>query len=206
MFEKTLVKGAQNILALLGTSGILNEAYLAGGTALALQLGHRISVDFDFFSSEKFEPRIFADQLSEVGDFQETQASKGTVLGTFQGIRFSLFIYPHRLLQPIEKYLSVNIASIEDIAAMKIEAIAGRGIKRDFIDLYHICKSGYRMSRLFDLYKDKYKTSDSKFIHIQKSLIYFDDAEIDVIPKMLVKTNWEEVKSYFRGEVKKIMR
>ena len=206
MFEKTLIKGAKDILAVLGKSGILNEAYLAGGTALALQLGHRISVDFDFFSPEKFEPKIFADQLSELGDFQETQASEGTVLGIFEGIRFSLFVYPHRLLQPVQKYLEVNIASIEDIATMKIEAIAGRGIKRDFIDLYHICKSGHRMSRLLSLYKDKYKASDSKFIHIQKSLIYFDDAEIDVTPKMLIKTDWEEIKGYFRGEVKKIVQ
>ena len=206
MFEKTLVKGAKNILAVLGTSGILNEAYLAGGTAAALQLGHRISVDFDFFSSQQFEPRLFVEQIRKFGEFKEIQADKGTVLGTLEGIKFSLFVYPYPLLQAPQKYLLVDIASIEDIAAMKIEAIASRGVKRDFIDLYYICKSGYRISKLLDFYDKKYEKLESKFVHIQKSLIYFDDAEADPMPKMLIKINWEEVKSYFRGEIKKIMR
>ncbi len=75
MFEKTLVKSAREILALLGKSSILKDAYLAGGTALAFQLGHRISVDFDFFTQQEFIPRIFSAELSKLGAFEEAQAS-----------------------------------------------------------------------------------------------------------------------------------
>jgi len=133
MFEKTLIKGAKDILALLGRSNILKDAYLAGGTTAALQLGHRISVDFDFFTSKEFVPRVFSTELSKLGSFDEEQADKGTVLGEFKGIKFSLFIYKYPLVFHPKKYLSLNIADIRDIAAMKIDAIATRGAKRDFI-------------------------------------------------------------------------
>ena len=93
MFENALVKGAKDTLALLGKSGILKDAYLAGGTAVALQLGHRISVDFDFFTTQEFVPKIFSSELSKLGSFDEEQADKGTVTGVFKGVKFSLFIY-----------------------------------------------------------------------------------------------------------------
>ncbi len=124
MFEETLISGAKENLALLGESGILKDAYLAGGTAVALLLGHRISVDFDFFTTQDFVPAIFSSELSKLGLFEEEQASKGTVLGKFKGVKFSLFIYRYPLLYPTLKYLSLEIADIRDIAAMKIEAVS----------------------------------------------------------------------------------
>ena len=91
MFEDTLVKGAKENLALLGRDGLLSDAYLAGGTAAALQLGHRISVDFDFFTPEEFLPRAFATELSKLGLFNEEQADKGTVIGEFEGNKIQYF-------------------------------------------------------------------------------------------------------------------
>ena len=81
MFEESLVKGTKEDLALLGQSGILKNAYLAGGTALALQLGHRISADLDFFTDKEFVPKVFSNKLSKLGSFEEEQSDKGTVLG-----------------------------------------------------------------------------------------------------------------------------
>lgn len=206
MFEETFVKGAKDVLALLGRSGILQEAYLAGGTAAALQLGHRISVDFDFFTTKEFLPRKFSTTLSKLGSFDEEQAGKGTVLGRFKGINFSLFIYKYSLVFPALKYLSVNMADIRDIAAMKIDAIASRGAKRDFIDLYFICKSGYQLIDLLDFYNKKYSKLASNLIHIQKSLVYFNDAEPDEPPRMLKKAAWEDIKKYFEYEVRKLAK
>ncbi len=206
MFEETLVKGAKENLALLGKSGILKDAYLAGGTAAALFLGHRISVDFDFFTYKEFIPSIFSSELSQLGLFEEDQADKGTVLGIFKGVKFSLFIYPYPLIYPAFKYLSLDIADIRDIAAMKIEAISSRGAKRDFIDLYYLCQSGYSLRKLLDFYDKKYGKLSSNRVHIQKSLVYFNEAESDAMPKMLKKCHWREIKEFFEQEVRKLGR
>jgi Nucleotidyl transferase AbiEii toxin, Type IV TA system len=155
MFEETLIKRANDSLAILGRSGILKDAYLAGGTAAALQMGHRISVDFDFFTPKEFIPKKFSTALSKLGSFDEDQADKGTVLGKFEGVKFSIFIYKYPLIFPAAKYLSLNIADIRDIAAMKIDAIATRGAKRDFIDLFFICQSGYHLKQLLDIHDEK---------------------------------------------------
>lgn len=204
MFEQILIKRAKENLALLGRSNIFKNAYLAGGTAVALQLGHRISVDFDFFTTEDFVPKVFSAKLSRLGLFNEEQANKGTVLGKFEGIRFSLFVYKYPLLFPLLKYRSLNIADMRDIAAMKIDAIATRGLKRDFIDLYFICKFGYGLAEILNFYDKKYKNLASNLIHIQKSLVFFNDAESDEMPNMLKPVKWGTVKKYFEGEVKKL--
>ncbi len=206
MFEETLTKRAKENLAILGSSKILKDAYLAGGTAVALQLGHRISVDFDFFTPKDFMPKIFASKLSRLGVFKEEQASKGTVLGNFKGIRFSLFVYKYPLLFTSLKYQSLNVADIRDIAAMKIDAIATRGLKRDFIDLYFICNSGYKLTELLSFYDRKYKNLASNIIHIQKSLVFFDDAEFEAMPKMINPVDWEDIKKFFVSEVKRLAK
>lgn len=204
MFKETLIKGANDSLAILGRSSILKDAYLAGGTAAALQMGHRISVDFDFFTPKEFMPKKFSVTLSKLGSFHEDQADKGTVLGKFEGVKFSLFIYKYPLIFPATQYLSLNIADIRDIAAMKIDAIATRGAKRDFIDLFFICQSGYRLKQLLDIYGKKYKNLAATGLHIMKSFVYFNDAEPDEMSKMLRPCKWEEVKGFFEQEVKKL--
>ncbi|MEO0184336.1 MAG: nucleotidyl transferase AbiEii/AbiGii toxin family protein [candidate division WOR-3 bacterium] len=204
MFEKTLTKRAKENLVILGRTNILKDAYLAGGTAVALQLGHRISVDFDFFTPKNFIPKIFSAKLSRLGVFKEEQASKGTVMGDFREIRFSLFLYEYPLLFKPLKYHSLNVADIRDIAAMKIDAIATRGLKRDFVDLYFICKSGYELTEILNFYEKKYKNLASNLIHIQKSLVFFNDAESEIMPVMIKSVSWEMVKEYFVIEVKKL--
>lgn len=206
MFEEALTKKAKHNLELLGRSGILNDAYLAGGTAAALQIGHRISMDFDFFTAKEFVPRIFSAELSKLGSFDEEQADRGSISGRFEGIRFSLFIYNYPLIYPTLQYLSLDIADIRDVAAMKIDAVATRGAKRDFIDLYYICKSGYQLTELLDLYDKRYGKLASNVIHIQKSLVFFDDAEPDEMPRMLKEAAWEEIKKYFENEVGKLVK
>lgn len=204
MFEETLVKGAKENLAILGNSGILRGAYLAGGTAAALQLGHRISVDFDFFTDKEFVPKVFSKRLSKLGPFDEEQADRGTVLGRFKGIKFSLFIYKYPLIFPALKYLGLRVADIRDIAAMKIDAIATRGAKRDFVDLYFICKTAYKLKEVVKFYDKKYSRIASNLIHIQKSLVFFNDAEAERMPKMLKPAAWGRIKKYFEDEIRKM--
>ena len=206
MFEETLIKGGQEALALLGQSKFLKDAYMAGGTAAALQLGHRISVDFYFFTNKKFIPRSFSFKLAKLGSFSQEQVSKGTLLGKFMGVKFSLFDYKYPLLFPVKNYCSLNLADIRDIAAMKVDAIASRGARRDFIDLYFICKAGHSLQDIFYFYNKKYHVLESNYIHLQKSLVFFQDAELEEMPRMINSVIWEDVKRYFEKELKKIAK
>ena len=91
MFTKVLSKATQKSLALLGESGLVKDAYLAGGSALALQLGHRYSVDFDFFTSGKFNSNQVVNSLERLGKFKSDLVQADTILGNFNSVKFSLF-------------------------------------------------------------------------------------------------------------------
>lgn len=179
MFTETLFGNTQKTLALLGNSHLMDEAYLAGGTACALQLGHRISVDFDFFTPKEFDAKKLIHDLQKLGNFEVDPL-------------------------PFHSFQGIHITDLRDIAAMKIDAIGSRGIKRDFVDLYFICRSGLTLAEILRLYERKYGSLSSKKMHILKSLVYFNDAEVSEKPRMLKEVNWEKVKKYFEAEVRKL--
>jgi len=182
----------------------MDNAYLAGGTACALQIGHRISVDLDFFIPREFNAKELTRSLKKIGKFELDRQSWGTILGDFEKVKFSIFVYKYPALFPFKSLYGINILDLRDIAAMKIDAISTRGIKRDFIDLYFICQKGISLNEILSLYDRKYGSLASNLVHIQKSLVYFVDAEASTIPKMLKKAAWEKVKRYFEGEVKRL--
>ncbi|MFH1563305.1 MAG: nucleotidyl transferase AbiEii/AbiGii toxin family protein [Nitrospirota bacterium] len=204
MFEQVLYGNTKAILALLEKSEIIQKAYLAGGTALALQLGHRISYDLDLFTQEEFDEETILPEIEKISSFQLEEIAPRTILGKFEDIRFSIFYYQYPLLYPTKRFGMISIADVPDIAAMKIAAIASRGTKRDFVDLYFICKEVVSLKEIVQLYDKKYKNLATTIIHIMKSLIYFEDAEPDEMPKMLKEIQWEEVKRYFESEVKRL--
>lgn len=209
MFEEVLSKDAKNSLGSLGQSGLLKSAYLAGGTALALQLDHRYSYDFDFFTPEKFDEGILVQRISEAfPEFSLERKNWGTILGYLGEIRFSLFFYKYPLLFKSHKFLGINIADIKDIAAMKIAAITDRGTKRDFIDLYYIFneKKIMTLEKSLKLYDKKFKALSQNKIHILKSLVYFEDADRDKSPKMIKLVSWPKVKEFFIGEQKRLAK
>ena len=209
MFEKVLSKNAKESLASLGRSKILKDAYMAGGTALALQIGHRFSRDFDFFTAKEFNEDLLVQRIKKlIPDFKLEKLEWQTILGNIKEVRFSLFFYNYPLLFKEHNFLDINIADIKDIASMKIAAIAGRGTKRDFIDLYFIVKIEKILSlrESLRLYEEKFKTLKQNKIHILKSLDYFEDAEGSVMPKMIKNVSWREIKKFFEEEVKKISK
>ncbi len=201
MFTNTLSKNAQSALALLGQKGLLQKGtYLAGGSALALHFGHRISVDFDFFTQSHFDSKDIASKLKKIGRFTIGTITKDTLLGNFNTIKFSLFFYSYPLLFKTLNYHGVNIASSKDIAAMKIAAVMDRGTKKDFIDLYFISKKGTNLEKCFKYYDNKHKALANNIYSIITSLSYFVDAEESEIPKMIEPIYWEEVKKFFEKE------
>lgn len=207
MFEEILSKNAKKSLADLGESNILRDAYLAGGTALALQIGHRLSYDFDFFSDKEFDERIFIQKISKkISNFQLERKDWRTILGYIGDTRFSYFFYQYPLLFEPKKFMAINLADLRDIAAMKIAALSDRGTKRDFIDLYFIFSEEkiVTLAEALDFYDRKFGTLCQNKVHILKSLCYFADAEQEKMPKMIKSVSWKDVKKYFIAEQKKI--
>ena len=200
MFTKTLSQTAQNALALLGKNKILDKAYLAGGLALALHFGHRYSLDFDFFSSVRFNSQQIVSQLQKIGDFQEKQIASDTILGEFNTIKFSLFHYNYPLIAKTHQFLGVKVADSKDIAAMKAAAIMDRGIKKDFVDFYFLIKSGLTTEKIFQLYDKKYNLLETNLFSLIKSLQYFIDAKKTEMPELIKKVSWNKIKRFFEKE------
>lgn len=203
MFEEAISKQTAKNLEILGKSKILKNAYLAGGTALALQMGHRISYDLDFFTDKKFKAQIFLKKISQIKSYHHERIEWGTILGKLGDVKFSLFCYDYPLLKKLIQFKNIKVASIRDIAAMKIAAVSERGTKRDFIDLYFILQK-FTLPEILDFYNHKYKKLSSNLIHIKKSLVYFTDAEEEEMPKMLKQISWKEVKKFFEKEIKSL--
>jgi hypothetical protein len=177
--------------------------YLAGGTALALQVGHRESVDLDFFTSQPtFQETNLERDLLSTNQWVTSLREKGTVYGTLMGAKMSFIAYPFFI--PYSTILQCGMVRIlppSDIAAMKIIIISQRGRKRDFIDLYWCCTHMQEsLERLVERALEQYPGEGHNIPHIIKSLAYFDDAEEDPMPKLFVKLEWGTIKKYFQRE------
>ncbi|HCS78694.1 TPA: hypothetical protein DIV55_03030 [Patescibacteria group bacterium] len=206
MHAGTLSQSAQTALAILGNSEILKDAYLAGGSALALHLGHRKSYDFDFYTRNDLPAADVASQLAKIGNFQTTLLEPPhTVLGLFNDVKFSLFRYDYPLLNELQQFNGIGFASIPDIATMKLSAICGRATKRDYIDLFFISKQ-YSFEQLIEFFKQKFGKLGNNLYFILKSLSYFEDAEADELPQMLTPVSWDKVKQFFVSESMRLAR
>lgn len=209
MFDKVLYGDTKKYLALLAEKNILpQDSYLAGGTAVALQLGHRISYDLDFFSSEQFETEKVLEKLRNTADFKLDRTDWQTILGNFPDCKFSLFYYQYPLIENPKDFLGLKIASVKDSVASKIGAISSRGTKRDFTDIYYILKIGNvgTLEDFLSYYDRRFKNLASQKVHILKSLEYFEDADKEEDPKMLVSDySWDKVKKALKEEVRKLI-
>jgi len=202
MFEQRLTENAKNIL------GVLNKvappkSYLAGGTALALWIDHRNSFDLDIYSPSEFDILEIRQKFDKnISDFLPISTSWQTIHGKSKDTEISLFYYQYNLLKDVTEFLDFNIASIEDIAAMKLEAIAGRGLKRDFFDIYKVAKiKGWSLEYMIELNDKKYARQGSFTPHILRSLVYFDDAESLPERAVEVEKEWKDVKKFFIREI-----
>lgn len=207
MFVNTLPANARQLLGQLGREPLIVSFYLAGGSAAALHLGHRISVDLDFFTTrDHYEAEPLTQQLRTIGHFSIQQQSRGTLIGSLAGVRVSFFSYPYPLLMQTVDLDGVAIAHLLDIALMKLIAISQRGTKRDFVDLYFICQQGYQLDDLLRRVAGKYQGVSYSTYHLVRALAYFVDAEEDEPPSMLVPLDWSEVKRFFEDQVQYLMQ
>ncbi|GAB4529260.1 MAG: nucleotidyl transferase AbiEii/AbiGii toxin family protein [Anaerolineae bacterium] len=205
MFVRTLPTNARRLLKQLGQGSLAKSFYLAGGSAAALHLGHRVSIDLDFFTPrDDYEAEPLTQQLRAIGHLNIQQQGRGTLIGLLKGVRISFFSYPYPLLAETAELDRIAIAHLLDIALMKLIAISQRGTKRDFIDLYFICQHGYRLDDLLRRVPEKYQTVSYSSYHLLRALAYFADADADETPQMLVSFDWNDVKKFFEGEARRL--
>lgn len=184
------------------------EWYLAGGTALALQVGHRQSIDLDFFSPRgTFRATALERLLFNTGLWETSFREGGTMYGKLMDTKMSFIAYP--FFKPsLQRVRCGNICILvpRDIAAMKIIAISQRGRKRDFVDLYWYCNNLETLDAVIRRAIHQYPGQEHNLPHIFKSLVYFEDAEGDPMPKLFFKADWKTVKTYFRREVPRVAK
>jgi hypothetical protein len=134
---------------------LLNEFNLAGGTALALQIGHRISIDLDFFGNTTVDFDLLKLDISASYNFTVEHNTRNILIGFIDGIKVDFVRYKYSLIRPPVIDQDIRMLSIEDIGCMKLAAITGRARKRDFFDLYFILRE-ISLKELLDLYVVKY--------------------------------------------------
>ena len=170
---------------------LLAKTRLVGGTALALQIGHRKSIDLDFFGELDFEIQELIDSIEEFADLTILSESKNIHIYSINGIKVDFVNYKYPWIDDAICEDSILLAGIKDIAAMKISAIIGRGTKKDFIDIAFLLQK-FSLKNILDFYSLKY--NDGSIFAAMKNLTYFDDAEGDIMPDMLMKKSWKQAK------------
>lgn len=178
----------------------IGNYYMIGGTALSLQLGLRESYDFDFCVKDEFNNELLLKELKSIGDVEVIQNQKGTCDILLNGVQVSFFYYPNKVIKDfikVEEMSKLKLASILDIAVMKLVAIGGRGAKKDFFDLYNIIeKCNINIDELVNGLIQKCG-NNVNYVNIIMGLSYFEDAEDEILPNTFVDYNWENIKKFF---------
>ena len=170
-------------------------AYLAGGLAVALQLGHRVSADFDWFTANTIPPAKLLDDIKATGlTVAVRQNDEGTFLGQVDGLEYSVFRYRYDVVGLVQEIEGCRVASLEDLGAMKLAAICQRSVKRDYVDLHAILTlGGVSIGDLVSAWNRKYPGKDVGFA--LRALVYFADVDDARMPEMLSRTTWVKVRT-----------
>ncbi|MGG9962210.1 nucleotidyl transferase AbiEii/AbiGii toxin family protein [Ferruginibacter sp. SUN106] len=181
----------------------LQNFSLVGGTALSLLYGHRISVDLDLFSNKSFENDDIIKALEK--KFQSSFVNRSTnprfgIFGFIDDVKIDIIRHPHPLIRPEQNIEGIRMFSTEDIIAMKVQAILGRGKKKDFWDIAELLQH-FSMSDFIQFHKEKYLTQNL-LITVPQAITYFLDAEESEDPISLKKQTWESVQQFIQEKVR----
>jgi predicted nucleotidyltransferase component of viral defense system len=196
---ETITPELRHLLTWIGKQDFTNRFYLAGGTALSLQLGHRHSVDLDFFSENDEVHSRTREELMRVFIRRKSQIMENTdgdLLLLVDNIHVGFFSYGYPLLEPFLSVENVNLASLLDIGLMKLDAIIGRGARKDFYDLYYIARR-IPLQKLLLSGKRKYPQVRDFALMAVEALLLFENADRDLQPEMLMEIPWNTVKQFF---------
>jgi len=180
--------------------------YLAGGTAIALRVGHRRSEDFDWFAAEVKRPEALAAEIRGRGLVVDSlELAAGTVNCRIGGVKVQFLEFPYPLLAEVEEWPEkrVALASFRDLGAMKLLAVAQRGARKDFVDVHELLRQGATLSAMLDDFRAKFQTDP---ISVLRGLAYFDDAELEPMPEMLTADTWRNVRDGITDALRAVLR
>ena len=198
LYLETVESSTLELLKKLQRLPVLEQTRLVGGTALALQLGHRKSIDLDFFGTVDCEAEYLRESIAGIASLTILKESPHIHIYIVDGIKVDIVNYKYPWLDDVVLEQGLRLASVSDIAAMKITAIIGRGTKKDFIDIAFLLHH-FSLEEILHFYAAKY--NDSSVFMAMKSLAYFDDAEADPTPDMFVNQSWQQVKAYILSKI-----
>lgn len=202
LYYNTVQPELLELLNALMQNDVFENFQLVGGTSLALRIGHRISTDLDFFGQVELDEMEFSIELQKYGEPKILKKSKNILIYSINGIKVDFVNYKYPLLKSPLEIEKIRMASFEDIGAMKLNAICGRGSRKDFIDIYFLL-SFFTMRELLEFYHQKYKDG-SEFL-VLKSLSYFEDANQEDLVNMIEPVSWEEIKNRIISETQNLL-
>ena len=187
---------------------LMASFYLAGGTALGVHLGHRRSVDLDFFSRTP-DADLDAVKAAVAGGFERVEVVSQTDASLHlrcDGLPVDFVRYPYPPIEPPGEAFGLGLAGLRDLAAMKLAAISRRGLRRDFWDLREVLRSGLSLRACCDAYLQRFGVREADLYHVLRALTYFADAEKDpVFPAGLDASGWAAIKAFFLAEAPKLL-
>jgi hypothetical protein len=206
VFEETLPAAQQQLCVKLAAVPIVRTFYLAGGTAAALRLGHRESLDLDFFRDAPFEADDVGTPVAAAATCRWDQYERDSIVGAADGVKVSFFRYAYSLLQPTVSFAGLQVASPLDVACMKLVAIGQRGLRRDFIDLRFLLEAmQLDVWTLWAHTRRKFRLAEDSIYWLARGLAYFEDAEAEQEPRMRRPMRWPDVRAFFQRESKALV-
>jgi len=202
LHKETIDHNTWELLISLQRLSHLKGFWLAGGSSLALQIGHRKSDDIDLFSMEPFDNQEMLEFLEEEFQFHLDFSATNTLRGSINNIKVDILAHKYPLVSKVVEEDGILLYSKEDIAAMKLNAIAGNGTRsKDFIDIYFLLKY-FSLSQIIGFYSSKYKLRNE--MHVLKSLVYFNDVDLNDWPILVLEQDltFGKVKKRITAHVK----
>lgn len=200
-YTNTIPQATSFVLDSIKEISDIRNFYLTGGTALSLLIGHRESEDLDFFTKNSFRPELLQQKLLQLGTLENVQIDQGTLNLFVNKVKLQFLYYPYNLLERLIPWNGISLSSMIDIACTKLITISMRGSKKDFIDLYVILQQ-ITLEELFVKLEEKYTKVQYNYPHILKSLVYFNDADNQPMPRMHKDFSWEDVRDSIVKQVK----